>query len=68
MTVSLFQNIFDSCYFFLKLVRLLTEFKDALRILTGKKTPSNKTLAHTESRNMGIWVVGISNQLFIRGS
>ena len=38
------------------------------RILTGKKAPSNKTLALTKSRNMDIWVVDTSNQLFTRGS
>ena len=30
--------------------------------------PSNKTPPLTKSTNMGILVVGISNQLFIRGS
>ena len=39
-----------------------------LRILTRKKTPSNKTPALTNGRNMDIWVLGTSNQLFIRGS
>ena len=33
-----------------------------------EKAPSNKTPALTKSTNMGIWVVGTSNQLFIRGS
>ena len=34
-----------------------------------EKAPSNKTLALTESTNMGIWfAIGTSNQLFIRGS
>ena len=33
-----------------------------------EKTPSNKTPALTESTNMSIWVVGRTNQLFIRGS
>ena len=33
-----------------------------------EKASSNKTPALTKSRNMGIWVVGTSNQLFIRGS
>ena len=32
------------------------------------KTPSNETPALTKSMNMDIWVVGKSNQLFIRGS
>ena len=32
------------------------------------KTPSNKTPALAKSINMGIWVVGASNQLFIKGS
>ena len=39
-----------------------------LRILTGKKEPSNKTQALTKRVNMDIWVVGTTNQLFIRGS
>ena len=38
-----------------------------LKILAGKKTPSNKTLALTKSRGMGILVFGTSNQLFPRG-
>ena len=33
-----------------------------------EKAPSNKTPALTKSANMGIWVVGTSNQLFIRRS
>ena len=39
-----------------------------LRILTGKKTLSNETATLTKSTNMDIWVVGTTNQLFIRGS
>ena len=39
-------------------------FKDTHR----EKTPSNKTPALTKSANMDIWVVGTSNQLFMRGS
>ena len=33
-----------------------------------EKAHSNKTPVPTESTNLGIWVVGTSNQLFIRGS
>ena len=33
-----------------------------------EKAPSNKTPALTKSMNMEIWVVGTSNQLFIRSS
>ena len=33
-----------------------------------EKAPSNKTPALTKSVIMDIWVVGTSNQLFIRGS
>ena len=33
-----------------------------------EKAPSNETPALTKSTNMGIWVVGTTNQLFIRGS
>ena len=39
-----------------------------LKILTGEKPASHKTPVLAKSRNMGIWVVGTSNQLFIRGS
>ena len=31
-----------------------------------EKTPSNKTLAFTKSAYMGIWIVGTSNQLFVK--
>ena len=34
----------------------------------SEKAPSNKIPALTKSMNMGIWNVGLSNQLFIRGS
>ena len=33
-----------------------------------EKAPSNKTSTITKSTNKGIWVVGTTNQLFIRGS
>ena len=39
-----------------------------LRLLTGKKASSNKKPAFMKSMNMDVWVVGASNQLFIRGS
>ena len=44
--------------------RVFPQFKDT----HSENTPSNKTQALTKSMNMGIWVVGTSNQLFIRGS
>ena len=48
--------------------RVTPDPRVALRILTGKKKPSNETPALTKSTNMGIWVAGTTNQLFIRGS
>ena len=39
-------------------------FKDTER----ENALSNNIPAHTKSMNMGIWVVGTSDQLFIRGS
>ena len=36
-----------------------------LRILTGKKSPSNKSPALMKYMNMDIWVVSTSKQLFI---
>ena len=42
----------------------LYSFKDTHR----EKVPSNKIPAPTKCTNMGIWVVGTTNHLFIRGS
>ena len=39
-------------------------FKDTHR----KKAPSNKTQVLTKITYMGIWVVGTTNELFLRGS
>ena len=39
-----------------------------LKTLTGKKPPSYKTSVLTKSMDMDIWVVGTSNELFIKGS
>ena len=36
--------------------------------IKAKKATSNKTPVLTKSMTMDIWVVGNSNQLFIRGS
>ena len=33
-----------------------------------EKAPSSKTPALAKTSNMGIWVIGTSNQLFIKGS
>ena len=33
-----------------------------------EKSPSKKTTRRSKSINMDIWVVGTSNQLFMRGS
>ena len=41
-----------------------TFLKDAQK----EKAPSNKTPVLTKSMNMGIWVVGRSNHLFVIGS
>ena len=38
---------------------------DSLRIVTGKKLPSNKIPARTKYMNMDIWVFGTLKQLFI---
>ena len=46
-------------------LKAFDDFKDTHR----EKAPSNKvTTALTKSTNMGIWVVGTTNQLFISGS
>ena len=41
---------------------------ETLKNTKREKAPSNKTPALTESMNMDIWLLGASNQLFIRGS
>ena len=41
----------------------LCQFKDTHR----EKASPNETLALTKRMNMGIWDVGTSNQLFVRG-
>ena len=46
------------------MLAILNFFKDTHR----EKVPSNKIPARTKSVNMGIWVVGTSNQHFRRGS
>ena len=43
---------------------VFTSIKDTHR----EKAPSNETPASTKCTNMGIWVFGTTNQLFIRGS
>ena len=37
-------------------------------VLHREKAPSNKTLWFSKSMNMDIWIVGTSNQHFLRGS
>ena len=44
--------------------RRLSDVEDTHR----EKAPSNYTPVLTKRMNMDIWVVGISNQIFIRGS
>ena len=39
-----------------------------LKILTGKKAPSNNTPALLKITNIGVWSVGTLNQLFTRDS
>ena len=60
--LELMANSFSEIKCFLPSITL--GFKDTHR----EKVPSNKTPALTKCTNMGIWVVGIFNQLFRRGS
>ena len=57
----------DPCYEFLFIVFLIriVEF-DVNDIYINEKAPSNKTTALRKSTNMGVWAVGILNQLFMR--
>ena len=47
---------------------LVFENRSSIENIHREKALSNKASALTKSRYMGIWVVGISNQLIIRGS
>ena len=58
--------LIDQCHLTRKINNLIN--RGNLRILTGKKTPSNKTPALRKSTNMGVSAIGTLNQLFIRGS
>ena len=50
-------------------VKLLHIFRTLfLKDTHWEEVPSSKTPALTKSTNIGIWVVGKSNQVFIRGS
>ena len=46
------------------LTLLLSPYKDTHR----EKEPSNKTPALRKKTNMGVWALGILNQLCIRGT
>ena len=55
----------------LKILRERGSYRTQLNIIKDthrEKAPANKTPALTRSRNIGTWVVGTSNQLFIRAS
>ena len=43
-------------------------FYSTLKDTYREKLPSNKTPVYTKNMDMDIWVVAISNQLFMRGS
>ena len=43
-------------------------FYSTLKDTYREKLPSNKTPVNTKNMDMDIWVVAISNQLFMRGS
>ena len=44
------------------------DFQNNLKDTNRENAPSNKTPALAKSVNKDIWIVGTSNQLFIRGS
>ena len=59
-----FREFFSSQWFAKLRSHKIWFFKDTHR----EKAPSNETPVLTKSKNMGIWVVGTTNQLFMRGS
>ena len=60
----LFNLFLNDLMFFIKETEVRNFADDTHR----EKVPLNKIPASTKSMNMSIWVVGTSNQLFIRGS
>ena len=59
--ISYFEKFVDSWY--VHLIKIIF-----LKDIYMEKGHPNETPALTKSMNMEIWVVGTSNQLFIRGS
>ena len=49
-------------------ITLKLKFNITIKDTHRENTPSNKTQAPAKSINMGIWVIGTLNQLFMRGS
>ena len=47
---------------------ILMKLIKTLRNTQREKTPSNKAPALTKNVNMDMWLVGSSNQVFVRGS
>ena len=64
ITLIVIIGCFNGAKIFFTTLNVLKWIKDTHR----EKAPSNKTPAFTKSKSMDIWVVGTSNQLFIRGS
>ena len=46
----------------------MQNFNKYIKDIHREKAPSNETPALRKNTNMGVWSVGILNQLFIRGS
>ena len=55
-----------SCYY--KCTNNIDSYTKCIKNTHSEKPSSNETPALSKSMNMNIWVVGISNKLFIRGS
>ena len=70
--INFYDFIFhtDSLFSKLKLlkVKLLNELLFMLEDTHREKAPANETPALTKCTNAGIWAIGTSNQLFIKGS
>ena len=78
-TVNLFSCVKKESYFYMKIIIALSHIRKIasfqmysfcltiiLKDTHRKKSLSNKTQSLLKSMNMDIWVVGTSNQLFIR--
>ena len=66
--MSIRAIVLVSCIWQFTKTIVLIHIQLLIKDIHREKAPSNETPAFTKSTNMDIWIVGTTNQLFIRGS